>query len=115
MMSTSEPPSGNIFADVPVDPGQEEFSNLLKLPGTRVERIVSLGQTTPEGQWYDQDWTEWVIVLQGHARILLEGETEPRDLRPGDWLELAAGVRHRVVFTDPTQPTIWIAVHAERR
>ena len=108
--------SGNIFAKIPASGPREEITILADRPGAVVERIVSTGQASPTGFWYDQDWTEWVIVLAGEARLTLEGEAAPRILRPGDWLELPDHVRHRVEGTDPDQPTVWLAVHwkAER-
>lgn len=44
--------------------------------GVRVERIVSQGHVTPPGQWYDQDWDEWVSLLSGAARLRVEGEAD---------------------------------------
>ncbi len=87
---------------------------LAAFPGARVERIVSQGQASPPGFWYDQAWTEWVVVLSGAAELLIEGETAPRLLRPGDFLEIPAHVRHRVAWTDPNRPTLWLAVHGEK-
>ena len=103
--------SGNLF-DPPLRAGGRElFTDLMSLPGVRVERIVSTGQCTPEGEWLDQDWTEWVVLLAGAAAIRLEGEAEARVLRPGDWLTLPAHLRHRVDWTDAEGATIWLAVH----
>ena len=103
--------SGNIFDGVHLDPSREQFLELMRSSGMRVERIVSSGQVTPEGQWYDQNWTEWVLLLQGKAQIQFETEEAPRVLHPGDWLEIKPRERHRVTCTDDKQPTIWIAVH----
>ena len=103
--------SGNIFAGVRPDPAGETFATLAERPGAVLERIVSTGQASPPGFWYDQNWTEWVIVLAGEARLSIEGETVPRTLRPGDWLELPDHARHRVEWTDPDRPTVWLAVH----
>ena len=30
---------------------------------------------------------------------------------PGDWVWLPARCRHRVAWTDPDAPTVWLAVH----
>lgn len=83
---------------------------LVSARGLRLVRIVSHGQVSPEGFWYDQDEAEWVMVLSGHARLEIEGETEERTLRPGDAVFLPAHCRHRVSWTDPDQPTIWVAL-----
>jgi len=103
--------SGNLFADLPTQSDAELMSILAERPGARVERIVSTGQASPAGFWYDQDWAEWVIVMAGAAGLLIEGEERPRSLQPGDYVELPAHVRHRVEWTDPNRPTVWLAVH----
>jgi cupin 2 domain-containing protein len=102
---------GNLFADLPAELNAEQTTILADWPGARVERIVSTGQASPAGFWYDQDWAEWVIVLSGAAGLLVEGEERPRTLQAGDYFELPAHVRHRVEWTDPDRPTVWLAVH----
>ena len=52
-----------------------------------------------------------MLVLSGSAGLLFEGEDEPRVLRRGDYVFIPARARHRVAWTDPKQPTIWLAVH----
>jgi len=103
--------SSNIFADLPRDRAREHVAQLLDAPSVRIERIVSFGQASPPGFWYDQEWPEWVIVLEGAARLLFEGETAPRELARGDYLHIPAHVRHRVEWTDPQRATVWLAVH----
>jgi cupin 2 domain-containing protein len=103
--------SGNIFANIPARLRDEEATILAERPGAVVERIVSTGQGSPPGFWYDQDWTEWVILLAGAARLLIEGEAAPRNLQPGDFVEIPAHVRHRVEWTVEDAPTVWLAVH----
>ena len=106
--------SGNLLADVPANLAEEQVVDLLSRPGVRVERIVSTGQSSPPGFWYDQPQDEWVCVIAGSAGVLIDGETAPRLLGAGDWLELPAHVRHRVESTDSDAPTVWLAVHIER-
>ncbi|MGB1271988.1 MAG: cupin domain-containing protein, partial [Endozoicomonas sp.] len=65
----------------------------------------------PEGEWYDPSWSEWVVLLSGSARLTLDGQSQPVDLKPGDYLLLPAGLRHRVEWTDPDKDSIWLAVH----
>ncbi len=102
---------GNLFSHLPDDSAHEHFQDLLRLPGVRVERIVSHGQITPVGEWYDQSWDEWVLVLKGAARIRLESEKDEIPLGEGDHLYLPAHCRHRVEWTSPGEPTIWLAIH----
>jgi cupin 2 domain-containing protein len=100
----------NLLRDLPNARGGEITDPILAAPGIRIERIVSLGQASPPGFWYDQAETEWVLLLAGAARLRFADEPEPRLLRPGDWVEIAPRRRHRVDWTDPTQPTVWLAV-----
>jgi cupin 2 domain-containing protein len=102
---------GNLFASLPAGLAAEQTTELLATEHLRIERIVSTGQASPPGFWYDQDWAEWVLVLAGSAGLLLEGEAEPRVLRPGDYLLIPAHRRHRVAWTDAEHPTVWLAVH----
>lgn len=103
--------SANIFSALPRSTGdQEQFSALLSRPGVRIERIVSTGQSSPPGFWYNQDEGEWVMVLQGEAHLHLAGEATPRILRAGDYLDLPPHCRHRVAWTTPEAPTVWLAV-----
>ena len=103
--------SGNLLAGLPVARGGEHFEPLVERDGVRVERIVSHGQATPEGEWYDQEWDEWVLLVAGRAGLHIEGEATPRELGPGDYIHLPARCRHRVTWTDPDGPTVWLAVH----
>ncbi len=84
---------------------------LLAGPGVRIERIVSAGHASPPGFWYDQPHMEWVALLAGAARLRFEDTAEPLLLKPGDHVAIAAHRRHRVDWTDPAQPTVWLAVH----
>lgn len=104
--------SGKLLEEsVPDHSGAEIFTELLKKPGVRIERIVSHGQASPPGFWYDQADGEWVMVVAGEAGLLLEGEAAPRRLGPGDWLDIPPHRRHRVAWTTPARPTVWLAVH----
>jgi len=102
---------GNLFSAIRSDAPDEEIRELLMLPGARIERIVSTGQSSPEGFWYDQDFAEWVVLLVGAARVSVEGEDAPRLLGAGDYLFIPAHTRHRVDWTDPADTTIWLAIH----
>jgi cupin 2 domain-containing protein len=101
----------NLFDFLPAEMPAELFQVLLETKNFRVERIVSTGQATPPGEWYDQDAHEWVVLLRGAARLRFEDEPEPRRLCPGDYLLIPAHRRHRVEWTDPTQATVWLALH----
>ena len=102
---------GNLFAALPDRLDAEQIITLLANDNLRIERIVSTGQASPPGFWYDQPWAEWVLVLAGSAGLLFEGDAEPRVLRQGDYLLIPAHCRHRVAWTDVDHPTVWLAVH----
>jgi cupin 2 domain-containing protein len=101
----------NLFTNVPRQLPDEEIVTLLQAPNVRIERIVSTGQATAAGQWYDQVQAEWVLVLAGSAGLIFEGETEPRLLEAGSYVHIAPHVRHRVAWTDASTPTVWLAIH----
>ena len=102
----------NLFADIPAGVLQEElFQTLAESGGTRIERIVSDGHATPPGEWYDQGWDEWVLLVSGRATLRFDGDDTPLILKPGDHVMIPAGCRHRVEWTDQEQKTIWLAVH----
>jgi cupin 2 domain-containing protein len=100
----------NRLRDLPDASAAEITAALIARPGLRIERIVSFGQASPSGFWYDQDEAEWVLLLAGAARVRFEDEAQARLLGPGDWVEIAAHRRHRIEWTDPAQPTVWLAV-----
>ena len=100
----------NLLRDLPNARAAEITEALAATPGLRIERIVSLGQTSPPGFWYDQAEAEWVLLLAGAARLRFADEPEARLIGPGDCVEIAPHRRHRVDWTDPTQPTVWLAV-----
>ena len=99
----------NLFTDLPAHLPEELFTTLLQAPEVRIERIVSRGHQSPDCFWYDQPTSEWVIVLKGAARIELEDSTV--EMKPGDYLDIPAHTKHRVAWTTPDEPTIWLAVH----
>jgi cupin 2 domain-containing protein len=103
---------GCIFAELPSAVlADEAVAELLTTPNVRVERIVSTGQASPADRWYDQDWNEWVLLLRGRAQLLFEHEAETLRLGAGDYVHIPAHARHRVLWTDPEQVTVWLAIH----
>ncbi|MBC8017641.1 MAG: cupin domain-containing protein [Verrucomicrobia bacterium] len=101
----------NILADLPPALSGEVFETIATSDTLCIERIVSCGQSTPAGEWYEQDRNEWVLVLAGSADLLFDDAQEPRRLIAGDYALIPAGCRHRVTWTDPAAKTVWLAVH----
>ncbi len=106
----SSQPTGNLFHLPSLLPAEELFETICEYPNLRLERIVSSGQTTPPGQWYNQAQDEWVIVLQGEATLTYDNGSN-LSMSPGDYVLLPAHTRHRVDFTSQEPPCIWLAVH----
>ena len=91
-------------------PGEERIDQLASGAGWRLERIHSCLASSPDGFWYDQAEREWVLLLQGSARLQFADEATPRDLCVGDCLTISPHRRHRVVATDPEPGTLWLAL-----
>ena len=105
-MTAVQPP--NLFTDLPAVIPEEIMETLLATPTLRIERIVSKGHYSPKDFWYDQEQSEWVLVLRGAARLQLgEGYL---DLKVGDYLNIPAHQKHRVDWTTPDTETIWLAI-----
>ena len=103
----------NLLKDLPDARAAEITQDLVAARGVRLERIVSHGQASPPDFWYDQDQAEWVMVLEGRAHLRIEGEAGVRELGPGDTVFLPANCRHRVAWTDPARPTVWLALFVD--
>jgi cupin 2 domain-containing protein len=103
-------PHGNLFAAIPDPADAEQVTPLATGAAARVERIVSQGHASPPGFWYDQDWPEFVALLQGEAVLAFADGTTCR-LAAGDHLTIPAHARHRVERTSADPPAIWLAVH----
>jgi cupin 2 domain-containing protein len=102
---------GSILENLPDSTKQEQLEELCGSRSFRIERIVSAGQLSPPGFWFDQTWDEWVLVVQGAAAIRLQDPEETVHLTAGDWLMIEARRRHRVEATSRQPVTIWVAVH----
>ncbi|MDR2007096.1 MAG: cupin domain-containing protein [Acidaminococcales bacterium] len=102
----------NIFECFQGNNGKEITEELFRLKEGRVARIISTGQKSAPGFWYEEKEDEWVIVLLG------EGEIEWPDgrrkfLKAGDWLFLPALEKHRVAYTSACPPCVWLAVYGK--
>ena len=101
----------NLFSQLPESVSEELFHELVRAEHIRIERIVSHGHASPHGFWYDQELNEWVMVLKGSAGLVFGDAEEILVLRPGDAVTIHAHEKHRVEWTDPDGPTIWLAVY----
>ena len=104
---------GNLFENLLTVVPEELVTTILRAGGLRIERIVSQGQASPPSFWYDQEESEWVVVLDGQAAVQFEGQAAAVELRRGSYVNIPAHVRHRVAWTDPDQKTVWLAIFYE--
>ncbi len=86
----------------------ETFQTLLDLPGIRLEQIISNGQASAEGFWYDQKQPEWVMLVRGEAVLRFDPGGDVT-LKTGDYLLIAANARHRVESV--SADALWLALH----
>jgi cupin 2 domain-containing protein len=103
--------SKNLLKNLPEDAAEETLEDILSGNRFRMERIISNGHASPDGFWYDQDRSEWVLVLKGRAGLMFEGTGDIIEMNPGDHIHIPAHCRHRVAWTDTAQKTIWLAIH----
>jgi cupin 2 domain-containing protein len=102
----------NIFHLLSEFSNEELFESIVSANNILIERIVSTGQITPPGEWYDQEQDEWVILLQGEA-ALSYADGYRLKLTVGDYVLIPAHQKHRVDYTSSNPPCIWLAVHAD--
>lgn len=99
----------NFFNQLPSDLSIEVFEKLAGTDNVTIERIISHGQSTPAGQWYDQTQYEFVILLKGEATLEFE-RGEKVVLTLGDYLTILPHQKHRVASTSIETETLWLAV-----
>jgi len=103
----------NLFQGGAATPSGDEFvETLLESCDVRIERIVSAGQVSPPGFWYDQDEDEWVALLEGRAELQY-ADGRSVTLTRGDWVLIPARCRHRVAYTD--SHCVWLAVFVKNQ
>ncbi|MBN2008971.1 cupin domain-containing protein [candidate division KSB1 bacterium] len=100
----------NLLKNIPSQLPDEALDVLAKTQSIRIERIISYGHSSPDDYWYDQDETEWVMVVSGNAKLQFRETGDEITMVTGDWIEIPAHCRHRISWTDPGKPTIWLAI-----
>ena len=106
---------GSLLDGIPAELPEELFETICSTEYVKIERIVSKGHSSPEGFWYDQDWSEFILVVQGSAGLQIEGQDHIAQLKAGDYLNIGSHVKHRVEWTDPATEILWLALHYEGR
>ena len=105
--------TGNLFSGEAKREGEERVDMLVAGQRLNVERIVSMGHTSPPGFWYDDSRAEWVVLLSGAALLEFEDDALLHDMRPGDYVLIEPHCRHRVAWTHETEQTVWLAIYHE--
>lgn len=98
----------NLLSSIPATLPDEFTETLVQAKHVRIERIVSHGHVSPPEFWYDQDEDEFVLLIQGSARLRFEESV--LEMKVGDWLGIPAHRKHRVEWTTPDETTVWLAV-----
>lgn len=98
----------NLFNQPQSGDANEQIHPLLKGEGFNLEHILSYGQATELGFWYDQPLPEWVALMRGRASLNFEG-AGMLELSSGDYLIIPARSRHRVEYC--TTDAVWLALH----
>jgi len=101
----------NLLSSLPAKLPDELTETLVEAKHIRIERIVSQGHASSYGFWYDQSENEFVLLVQGAARLRFEDSVV--EMMPGDWLNIPAHQRHRVEWAAPDEKTVWLAVFYE--
>lgn len=99
----------NIFSDIPPNLPNEIFDDIVTTDQLRIERIISKGHTSPDTGWYDQSENEWLIVLSGYGVIEFINGVKTT-LKRGDYLNINAHKKHRVIETSADEATVWLAI-----
>jgi len=103
--------TGNLFQSIPCADHEEIIDALVDHAGVTIERITSKGQSSSKDFWFDEARSEWVLLLQGQARLRFEQGNEILDMAQGDWVDIPAHCRHRVEWTAPEEETLWLTVY----
>lgn len=99
----------NLFESIPRSIHGEWVERLAGRGNVRIERIITRALVSPPGFWYDQNDTEWVLLIQGGAKLLFDDDSLI-ELKPGDHIIIPPHARHRVEWTEPGKDTLWLTV-----
>lgn len=102
--------SGNLYHHIPTEFPAEISECLLQSDAVKIERIVSRGHASEPDFWYNQNQHEWVLLMQGEAKLRFKNSNAIVHLTPGSYLNIPAHVQHQVEWTLENQVTIWLAI-----
>lgn len=96
----------NLF-DYPQSINDELFEDILNFKNISIKRIISPSEFKSEEFIQDED--EWVLVLQGSAKLKVEDKVI--ELKRGDSFFIKSKTPHQVITTSKEPLCIWLAVH----
>ncbi len=105
------PDLNNLLADIPATLPEEFVQKLMRTPAVWIERIVSQGHRSPDGFWYDQKESEFVVLISGAARLEFQDPPGVLEMKPGSFVNIRAHRLHRVAWTDPEQLSVWLVIY----
>jgi cupin 2 domain-containing protein len=97
-----------LLSSIPATLPDEITQTLVQAEHVRIERIISHGHASPEGFWYDQEESEFVLLVQGAAQLRFEDSVV--EMKPGEWINIPANRKHRVEWTTMEEKSVWLAV-----
>jgi cupin 2 domain-containing protein len=98
--------------NIPIESSDEIFETIVTNEKVKIQRIISYGQITKDYYWYDQDEDEFVMILEGDAKIKYD-DGSIYSLSKGDSLYIKAHQKHQVVYT--SNPAIWLAIFINKK
>ncbi|WP_047047044.1 cupin domain-containing protein [Vibrio mexicanus] len=99
----------NLFDNIPESLPNEIFEDIVATNSVRIERILSHGQSSPETGWYKQTEHEWIVVLKGQGTLEFE-DGRVVTLGEGNFINIPAGEKHKVLSTAKNEVTVWLAI-----
>lgn len=102
--------TGNFLDGVPGSSDTEFLTDFLSTTDVLIERIVSFGQSSPEGFWYDNERGELVFVLDGEGDVEFD-DGRTYKLSKGQYLNIPAHAKHRVSRTASGRKTVWLCIY----
>jgi len=99
----------NLF-NYPENISEEIFEEIIQGNTFKMERIISPHLPKGDSKWYNQRNNEYVILLQGEAKIELV-DSEIISLKKGDGFLIKSFTKHRVAYTSKNPLAIWLTIH----
>ncbi|MCL5730198.1 MAG: cupin domain-containing protein [Candidatus Pacearchaeota archaeon] len=100
----------NLFTGIQKPENEPEiFKNIKLMENARIELVRSNYNEIPS-RIYDQEEDEFVMIVKGRAKLLLEQNDKPEivEINPGDYLTIPRHMKHKVMETE--KDTYWVTV-----